>query len=266
MNTFKCLIIGALLLLTGCDSEIFSEITEVVDTAKEIVDAAHDLTNTFDQWQANVNVEEPLSDSSDIPTDFSTFAIEVVEQANHVDYVEINDNVPYFLNGEISNFPVETYEPLDALGRVGETLASVSQDIMPTEERESISHVYPSGWEQEKYEHVEGKYLYNRSHLIGFQLAGENDNDRNLMTGTRQFNVEGMLPFEDMVADYVHETNNTVLYRVTPIFHKSELVARGVVMEAYSVEDDGFLTFNVFVPNVQDGIEINYETGVSRLK
>ena len=160
----------------------------------------------------------------------------------------------------------ETYGPLDSLGRCTTAFACVGKDLMPTEERGSIGQVKPSGWQTVKYDCVDGKYLYNRCHLIGFQLTGENANNKNLITGTRYFNVEGMLPFENMVADYVKETNAHVLYRVTPVFEGEELVARGVVIEAFSVEDRGEgICFAVFCYNVQPGVEIDYKTGESRL-
>ena len=137
---------------------------------------------------------------------------------------------------------------------------------MPTEDRGSIGQIKPSGWQTIKYEHVDGKYLYNRCHLIGFQLTGENANEKNLITGTRYMNVEGMLPFENMVADYVKETGNHVVYRVTPIYEGDNLVASGVQMEAKSVEDEGDGTcFNVYIYNVQPGVEIDYATGKSKL-
>ncbi len=180
-------------------------------------------------------------------------------------YEVINDNKPIFEDYTVTN-SFEIYSDLDSLGRVQVAYANISKDIMPTEDRTSISHVKPSGWQTYYYDHVDGKYLYNRSHLIGFQLAGENDNEKNLMTGTRTFNVEGMLPFENMVADYVKETSNHVLYRITPIYEGDNLVATGVQMEAYSVEDKGEgVSFNVFVYNKEPGVTINYETGESEL-
>ena len=161
----------------------------------------------------------------------------------------------------------ETYSPLDELGRCGVAQANIGLDLMPTEKRGSIGQVKPSGWQTVKYDIVDGKYLYNRCHLIGYQLSGENANRENLITGTRYMNVEGMLPFENMVADYVKETENHVLYRVTPVFEGSELVARGVQIEALSVEDNGDgICFNVFVFNVQPGIVIDYATGDSHLE
>ncbi|MDY3359428.1 MAG: DNA/RNA non-specific endonuclease [Clostridium celatum] len=182
------------------------------------------------------------------------------------DYVVLNDNVPNFSDSDLTTTSFEEYSPLDSLGRCGVAFANIGTDLMPTENRESISSVKPSGWQSVKYDIISGKYLYNRSHLIGFQLTAENANKENLITGTRYFNVEGMLPFENMVADYIKETNNHVLYRVTPVFEGNNLVATGVQMEAKSVEDDGEgIEFNVFVYNIQPGITIDYATGNSAL-
>lgn len=185
-------------------------------------------------------------------------------------YEVVNDNVPYFTEDEITTVAYEKYSELDSLGRCGVVIACVGKELMPKpgEERESISSVTPSGWKQAKYdtELVDGGYLYNRAHLIGWQLTAENSNKQNLITGTRYFNVEGMLPFENLVADYVRETGNHVMYRVTPDFEGSNLVASGVTMEAYSVEDNGDgVQFCVYVYNFQPGILINYATGESRL-
>ena len=180
-------------------------------------------------------------------------------------YVEVNGNVPYFTQDDMTTDSYETYSPLDALGRCGVVMSCIGQDLMPTEERGNIGQVKPSGWQTVKYDFVNGKYLYNRCHLIGFQLTGENANTCNLITGTRYMNMEGMLPFENMVADYIKETNNHVLYRVTPIFQDDELVARGVLIEAKSVEDDGDgILFCVYVYNNQPGVEIDYLTGLSK--
>ena len=181
-------------------------------------------------------------------------------------YVVINGNVPDFSAEELSAEPFEVYSPLDFLGRCGTACANVGLEFMPTEERGDIGSVKPTGWQTAKYDIVDGGYLYNRCHLIGYQLTGENANEQNLITGTRYLNVEGMLPFENLVADYVEETGNHVRYQVTPIFQGVELVARGVQMEAMSVEDDGAgVCFNVFVYNVQPGITIDYATGESSL-
>lgn len=181
-------------------------------------------------------------------------------------YVAINDNVPDFDESELVTKSYEEYAPLDSLGRCGVAMACVGRDIMPTEERGSIGQVKPSGWQTVKYDIVDGKYLYNRCHLIGYQLTGENANKENLITGTRFLNVEGMLPFEDMIADYVKETGNHVIYRVTPIFEGDNLVASGVQMEAISVEDDGEgICFHVYAYNAQPGVTIDYATGKSKL-
>ena len=177
-------------------------------------------------------------------------------------YVVLEGNQPLFELEDITAVSYEFYSELDYLGRCGYTMACIGKDLMPTEDRESISQVKPTGWQQKKYEFVDGKSLYNRCHLIGFQLTGENANERNLITGTRYMNVEGMLPFENMVADYIKETGYHVLYRVTPIFQGEELVARGVQMEAYSVEDSGEgICFHVYVYNNQPGVTIDYATG-----
>ena len=176
-------------------------------------------------------------------------------------YVTVNANQPFFEETDYTTEAFETYSELDALGRCGPAWACVGTELMPTEDRESISSVTPSGWINVEYD---GQYLYNRCHLIGFQLTGENANEKNLITGTRYMNVDGMLPFENMVADYVKETDNHVLYRVTPVFEGDNLVASGVLMEAYSVEDSGEgVTFCVYAYNVQPGITIDYATGAS---
>ncbi len=172
---------------------------------------------------------------------------------------------PEFTEEDKQEEPFEYYSKLDSLGRCGYAMACLDQSLMPTEDRESIRDVYPSGWNNKPYDFVDGGYLYNRCHLIGFQLAGENANERNLITGTRYMNTQGMLPFENMVADYIKETGNRVLYRVTPIYDGEDLVARGVQMEGWSVEDEGEgICFNVFVYNVQPGVTIDYATGDNR--
>ena len=181
-------------------------------------------------------------------------------------YVVVNGNEPGFTEEDMTTDSYETYSELDELGRCGTAWANIGVDLMPTEDRGNISQVKPSGWQTVKYDIVDGKYLYNRCHLIGFQLTGENANEKNLITGTRYMNVDGMLPFENLVADYVKETENHVLYRVTPVYEGDDLVARGVQMEGLSVEDEGEgVSFNVFVYNVQPGITIDYATGESAL-
>lgn len=180
-------------------------------------------------------------------------------------YVEVNGNVPMFSEEDKVTTPFEIYSELDSLGRCGVAYANICKEIMPTQERGTIGNVKPSGWHTVNYhELIDGNYLYNRCHLIAFELAGENDNEKNLITGTRYFNVNGMLPFENKVAAFVKSTGYHVLYRVTPVFEGDNLVASGVYMEAFSVEDNGSgICFNVFVYNVQPGIDINYANGES---
>ncbi len=181
-------------------------------------------------------------------------------------YVLINNNEPNFPEEDFNSNSFEKYSKLDSLGRCGAVYANVSKDTMPTEARGEISKVKPTGWHTVKYDCVEGKYLYNRCHLIGFQLTAENANKQNLITGTRYLNVDGMLPFENQVAEYVKQENGHVLYRVTPIFEGNNLVANGVQMEAESVEDKGEkVKFNVYAYNVQPNIKIDYSTGNSEL-
>lgn len=177
-------------------------------------------------------------------------------------YVEVNDNQPEFTEEELTTVSYEDYSELDELGRCQSAEACIGQDLMPTETRESISSVKPTGWKNKSYDTVDGGYVYNRCHLIGFQLTGENANEENLITGTRYMNVEGMLPFEDEVAAYIKETDNHVMYRVTPVFEGDDLIASGVQMQAESVEDDGAgISFNVYVYNVQPYVVIDYRTG-----
>ena len=182
-------------------------------------------------------------------------------------YVELNGGRPYFTSEELAfSEPFERYSELDGYDRCGPAFAAVCPEIMPENERESVTSVTPSGWVQAKYDHIDQNNLYNRCHLIGFQLSGENANPRNIVTGTRFLNVNGMLPFENSVAEYVHNTGGTVLYRVTPVFKGDELVCRGVVIEAFSVGDGGKgICFNVFCYNAQPGVTIDYATGNSRL-
>ena len=179
-------------------------------------------------------------------------------------YVEVNDNQPEFTEEELTTVSYEEYSELDELGRCQSAEACIGQDLMPTETRESISSVKPTGWKNKSYDTVDGGYVYNRCHLIGFQLTGENANEENLITGTRYMNVEGMLPFEDEVAAYIKETDNHVMYRVTPVFEGDNLLAAGVLMEGKSVEDSGEgVLFCIFAYNVQPGVSIDYATGES---
>lgn len=181
-------------------------------------------------------------------------------------YVVVNDNIPNFKEEDYTTTSFEKYGELDYLGRCTTATSNIGIDLMPTEKRGSIGMIKPTGWHTIKYDHIDGKYLYNRCHLIGYQLTGENANKKNLITCTRSMNTKGMLQFENMVADYIKKTSNHVLYRVTPIFEGDNLLATGVQMEAYSVEDSGKgIMFNVFVYNIEDGIIIDYKTGESRL-
>ena len=189
---------------------------------------------------------------------------DVIDIAAGEAYVTINDNIPFFdVDYTLTNSYEEYYEQ-DALGRCTGAEALIGEDLMPNEERGAIGHVKPSGWQTVKYSFVDGKYLYNRCHLIGYQLTGENANRNNLITGTRYLNVDGMLPFENMVADYIRETGNHVMYRVTPLYEGDNLLASGVVMEAMSIEDRGEgICFNVYCYNAQPGVAIDYATGES---
>ncbi len=183
-------------------------------------------------------------------------------------YVSVNDGIPFFDEEDYTTKAYESYSKLDSLGRCGVTMACIGTEIMPTKERGEINSVTPSGWQNKNYgaELVEGGWLYNRAHLIGHQLTGEDANEKNLITGTRYMNTKGMLPFENMVADYIKETENHVIYRVTPFFDGHNLLASGVLMEAYSVEDDGDgICFCVYVYNVQPGIYLDYTDGSSRI-
>lgn len=201
------------------------------------------------------------------PESGASFTLDTIPAYAGSPYVIINDNMPVFAASDYTETSFERYHDLDELGRCGAAFANVGVDTMPTKERGSIGQVKPTGWQTVKYDNVDGKYLYNRCHLIGYQLTAENANDKNLITGTRYLNVDGMLPFENMIADYVKETKHHVLYRVTPIFEGENLVAAGVQMEAASVEDDmEGICFNVFCYNVQPGIVIDYTTGESKLE
>ena len=205
---------------------------------------------------ADVGNTEGIADAEDVDS---------VPEYEGDAYVTLNQNEPEFEQADMTTEAFEEYSELDDLGRCGEAYANICQEIMPTEERGAIGMVKPSGWHTVKYNDlIDGNYLYNRCHLIGYQLAGENANEENLITGTRYLNVEGMLPFENMVADFVEETGYHVLYRVTPVYEGDDLVAVGVQIEALSVEDEGEgICFNVYCYNVQPGITIDYSDGES---
>jgi len=255
ITSVVALLLSILLILSGCNTTeapvTNNEITkdEIVETVEP--SSVSDETNTETE-QEPPQITETKFNLSSIPA-YSGKA-----------YVAVNNNIPYFTESEHRATSFEQYAPLDSLGRCGVAFANIGTDIMPTEERGSIGMIKPSGWQTIKYENVEGKYLYNRCHLIGYQLSGENANERNLITGTRYLNMDGMLPFENMIADYVEETDNHVLYRVTPVFDGNNLLATGVLIEGLSMEDNGAgICFNVFCYNVQPGIKINYANGNS---
>ena len=258
---------------TEFETETTEELSEMImdtetaegnylDTSEEIL-AEEENKSTKNDIQSNGKdnfSESNISDASNM----ESFDRSSIPEYTGKAYVSINNNIPFFSDSEMSNTSYENYGNLDTLGRCTVCVASVGQDIMPTEERGKIGSVKPTGWHTVKYDFVDGKYLYNRCHLIGYQLTGENANTKNLITGTRYLNIEGMLPFENMVADYVKETNNHVMYRVTPVFDGDNLLATGVLMEGKSVEDSGEgILFCVFAYNVQPGVTIDYMTGDS---
>lgn len=216
---------------------------------------------------ANTNVLDlSTSIQSVLTTDVSNVNLSDIPAYSDKAYISINSNMPVFSASDLTTTAYEKYADLDSLGRCGVAQATCGKEIMPKEgeERGSISSIKPTGWAQAQYDNVSGKNLYNRCHLIGWQLSAENANKKNLITGTRYMNTEGMLPFENMVADYINETGNHVAYRITPVYNGNNLVASGVQMEAYSIEDDGEgICFNVYCYNVQPGIKINYLTGKS---
>lgn len=219
------------------------------------------------QWQeisAIVNQMEETDDFTDITSGRPVFDFTEIPEYSGSAYVYVNGNVPFFTEEEITTDSFEIYSPLDELGRCGSAFANICTDTLPTEERGDISSVYPTGWVQEKYEGVDQGWLYNRCHLIAYSLAGENANERNLITGTRYMNIEGMWQMEETVLNYVRENpDNHILYRVTPVFEGDNLLASGVLMEAYSVEDNGEVSFCVYCYNVQPDVSINYVTGES---
>ena len=218
--------------------------------------------STGESTNKNTRMSNETSDKlSDTPS--TSYDLESIPEYSGEPYVTIHDNVPFFSEEELTTDAFETYSELDDLGRCGTAYANICEEIMPTEKRGKIGMIKPSGWHTVKYTGIDGNYLYNRCHLIGYQLSAENANEKNLITGTRYLNVTGMLPFENMVADYVNETGNHVLYRVTPIYNQENLIADGVLMEAQSVENDD-LAFCVYCYNVQPGIEIDYHTGDSK--
>ena len=245
-------------LLPGCSSS--------VDDGAEAQQAAAEQTQQVEP-QESAGQAQDAGSSEPEPASAAVVDLASVPAYSGSPYVELCGNEPQFTDSDKARGGFEEYSPLDSLGRCGVAFALIGTETMPTEERGSIGSVKPSGWHTVRYNGVvDGNYLYNRCHLIGYQLAGENANTKNLITGTRYLNVEGMLPFEDEVASYVERTGNHVLYRVTPVFDGSNLVANGVQMEAWSVEDGGKgVSFDVYCYNVQPGVSIDYATGDSAL-
>lgn len=254
-----CELLAIATIFTGCASTDLSG-TEGAGHAAGAVVAGEDSSGTLGSKD---KVDKP---QEDLVNNNSYVSLDAIPAYDGKAYVAVNNNEPFFTDSDMTTTAFENYSDLDSLGRCGVAYANICKDIMPTEERGKIGMIKPSGWHTVKYDVIKDRYLYNRCHLIGYQLAGENANPKNLITGTRYLNVEGMLPFENLVADYVNNTGNHVLYRVTPMFSGSNLVANGVLIEAKSVEDNGGgILFNVYCYNVQPGVGINYENGDSWL-
>ena len=267
--------LALLLAFTGCaESTVTSQdntyaIEQLATIPSELLEASETAVSEPESGQPQENASDTqesqqVTSATDVPTGEGTsaFSLREIPAYSGTPYTEVNGNKPYFTEAELTTQSFETYSELDSLGRCGMAYANVGQDLMPTEPRGEIGAVKPSGWHLVKYDNVDGKYLYNRCHLIAYMLAAENANPQNLITGTRYLNVQGMLPFETKVCDYVKNTGNHVLYRVTPIFDGDNLLADGVLMEAYCVEDAGEgICFCVFAYNVQPGIGIDYATG-----
>lgn len=254
-----CELLAIATIFTGCASADLSG-TEGAGHAAGAEVAGEDSSGALGSKDKVDGPQEDLVNNN------SYVSLDAIPAYDGKAYVAVNNNEPFFTDSDMTTTAFENYSDLDSLGRCGVAYANICKDIMPTEERGKIGMIKPSGWHTVKYDVIKDRYLYNRCHLIGYQLAGENANPKNLITGTRYLNVEGMLPFENLVADYVNNTGNHALYRVTPMFSGSNLVANGVLIEAKSVEDNGGgILFNVYCYNVQPGVGINYENGDSWL-
>ena len=243
--------------LMACQAE--SDAGSLKEMQSDVIDTAKNITLEFADTAASA-----LKENTRISQGFD---LSQVPDFEGIPSTAINGNIPFFTEEDMTTEVFETYSELDSLGRCGAAYANICNDIMPNEPRQSIGEIKPTAWKQGKYLEVadEGNpagYLYNRCHLIAFELAGENANEKNLITGTRYMNIEGMLPYENMIAEYVRKTNHHVLYRCSPIFKDDELLARGVLIEAKSVEDDA-ISLCVFCYNVQPKIEIDYKTGAN---
>lgn len=256
-----CELLAIATIFTGCASTDLAGTEGAGQTAGAVV-AGEDSSGALgskDTADAGKPQDELVNNNSYV-------SLDAIPAYDGKAYVAVNNNEPFFTDSDMTTTAFENYSDLDSLGRCGVAYANICKEIMPTEKRGKIGMIKPSGWHTVKYDVIKDRYLYNRCHLIGYQLAGENANPKNLITGTRYLNVEGMLPFENLVADYVNNTGNHVLYRVTPMFSGSNLVANGVLIEAKSVEDNGGgILFNVYCYNVQPGVGINYENGDSWL-
>ena len=265
-----CVIAAVSLTVTACGGDAAANASVAADVAHAAGNILGSLAEAAENSSAGNSGGQGNKTSAEMTGNASTtgeFRLSDIPEYTDSPYVAVNGNVPYFTEDDLTDVSFESYSDLDSLGRCGVAYASVSTDTMPTEKRGSIGEVKPTGWINAKYDFVDGKYLYNRCHLIGYQLTAENANEKNLITGTRYLNVQGMLPFENLTADYVKETGNHVMYRVTPIFEGDNLVASGVLMEAESVEDEGDgVLFCVYVYNVQPGVTIDYATGKSELE
>lgn len=250
-----------ILCLAGCDRINIGENPDS-SSSKQTLNFEKESDSFFGKWADDS--EDFQEEITQITTTGGKITALDVPEFSGEPYVVINENQPEFTEEDLEQDSFESYSELDGLGRCGVAYANIGKDLMPTEERGAIGQVKPAGWHTVKYDCVDGKYLYNRCHLIGYQLTGENANEQNLITGTRYLNIEGMLPFENLVADYIKETSNHVLYRVTPIYEGKNLIATGLQMEACSVEDKGAdICYNVFVYNSQPGVIMDYATGES---
>lgn len=284
-TVFSCLLVSSLIfgwaiieVIRNPGEYITTKLSEtVIESYEYLYEPLSDEQSTVTDTQIDVGNSLDISSntSADIPsTSYTNEALNVTDKIVLSDippfsdkpYVVLNNNQPYFDSSDYTTDSFEYYSSLDNQGRCGIVYACIGKDIMPTGERGETGQIKPTGWHTVKYDIVDGKFLYNRCHLIGWQLTGEISNERNLITGTRYLNIQGMLPFENMVADYIKETENHVLYRVTPCFEKNNLLAHGVQIEAYSVEDGGEgVCFNVFCYNAQPGVKIDYSSGSSKL-
>lgn len=287
-TVFSCLLVSSLIfgwaiieVIINPEDYTTTKLPETVVNSQEyLYETLSDVQSTVTDTQSDINnsLDISLSTSADIPSSYYTkenhtqlaitgnTVLSDIPSFKDKPYVVLNNNRPFFDSSDYTTDSFEYYSSLDNQGRCGVVYACIGIDLMPNGERGEIGQIKPTGWHTIKYDVVDGKYLYNRCHLIGWQLTGENSNERNLITGTRYLNIQGMLPFENMVADYIKETENHVLYRVTPIFENDNLLASGVQIEAYSVEDNGEgICFNVFCYNAQPGVSIDYSTGNSQL-